>query len=394
MSISEANRIAQIEEYYFSKKLKEIKDIEKNGTKVINLGIGNPDLPPSQSTINALTKSAKQSGNHGYQSYKSTHELRKAISDYYAEVYSVSLKPETEILPLIGSKSGIMHISMAFLDPEDEVLIPNPGYPVYASAGRMLGSSIKYYDLKEDENWQINIDELNKIDLSRVKLMWINYPNMPTGKTASPGLFRELIDLAGKNNFLLCNDNAYSLVLNDNPGSILAEEGAKDVCIELNSFSKSHNMAGWRLGWIAGNQQHVKSVLKVKSNIESGIFLPIQHAAIEALRNPDEWHRDRNIELNRRREKVFEFVKQLGCTYDENQAGMFVWAKVPDNISNVENYADEILYRAKVFITPGFIFGSNGERYIRISLCNKEQKIKEAVKRVKNMLSVKTEVKW
>jgi LL-diaminopimelate aminotransferase len=385
MAITEANRLAAVGEYYFSKKLKEIIELENSGIGVINLGIGNPDLPPSQNTTNALVKSANNPANHGYQSYKSSPELRNAIAEYYRITYKVALDPETEVLPLIGSKEGIMHISMAFLNPGDEVLVPNPGYPSYTSASKILGAVVKYYDLKEENDWQINISELKSKDLSKVKIMWINYPHMPTGAIASNGLFKELIILAEEKNFLLCNDNPYSLILNDNPKSLLFEEDAKEVSLELNSLSKSHNMAGWRLGWVSGNKHYVHSVLKVKSNIDSGIFLPVQHAAIEALKNHDKWHEEQNNVLHKRREKVFELLNLLCCTYDENQVGMFVWAKVQTEITNGAELADKILYEANVFITPGFIFGSNGERYVRVSLCNKVENIEEAIKRIQNI---------
>ncbi len=393
MAITEANRITELEEYYFSRKLKEISDIEKTGKNIINLGIGNPDLPPSQSTIDALSESANQSGNHGYQGYSSSPELRNAISEYYNKIYSVVLDPGREILPLIGSKEGIMHISMAFLNPGDEVLIPNPGYPAYTSASKIIGAAIRYYDLNEKNNWHVDIDELKTKDLSRVKIMWINYPHMPTGAVASSGLFEELISIARKNNFLLCNDNPYSLILNENPQSLLSVGGAKEVALELNSLSKSHNMAGWRVGWVAGNEKYVKSVLKVKSNIDSGIFLPIQLAAIEALKNPVDWHKKRNDELRERKRKVLDLLKLLGCSYDENQVGMFVWAKLPESVIDAEKFVDKLLYEANVFITPGFIFGSNGKKYVRVSLCNSMQKLEEAIQRVKNMFSIKAEVK-
>lgn len=393
MAITEANRITELEEYYFSRKLKEISDIEKTGKNIINLGIGNPDLPPSQSTIDALSESANQSGNHGYQGYSSSPELRNAISEYYNKIYSVVLDPGREILPLIGSKEGIMHISMAFLNPGDEVLIPNPGYPAYTSASKMIGAAIRYYDLNEKNSWQVDIDELKTKDLSRVKIMWINYPNMPTGAVASSGLFEELISVAKRHNFLLCNDNPYSLILNENPQSLLSAGGAKEVALELNSLSKSHNMAGWRVGWVAGNEKYVKSVLKVKSNIDSGIFLPIQHAAIEALKNPADWHKKRNDELRERKRKVLNLLKLLGCSYDENQVGMFVWAKLPESVIDAEKFVDKLLSEANVFITPGFIFGSNGEKYVRVSLCNSMQKLEEAIQRVKNMFSIKAEIK-
>jgi aspartate/methionine/tyrosine aminotransferase len=392
MAIAEANRLAEVGEYYFSKKLKEINEIEKRGVNVINLGIGNPDLPPSESTISTLVSSAINPENHGYQSYRSSSDLRQAISEFYNKTYSVDLNPETEVLPLIGSKEGIMHISMAFLNPGDEVLVPNPGYPAYTSASKILDVAVKYYDLKEENNWQIDIAELKSKDLSKVKIMWINYPHMPTGVLPSDGMFKELVSLTKENNFLLCNDNPYSLVLDENPESLLSVDGAKEVSLELNSLSKSHNMAGWRLGWVAGNNNYIESVLKVKSNIDSGIFLPIQHAAVEALKNPPEWHSERNKILSGRREAVFELLNSLNCAYDKNQVGMFVWAKLPESIVNAEEFIDELLNKANVFITPGFIFGSNGMRYVRVSLCSSRQKINEAIQRVKSKLKMKEKV--
>ena len=392
MAITEAKRLAETGEYYFSKKLKEISEMEKRGVEVINLGIGNPDLPPSQSTIKALVSSASNPANHGYQSYRSSPELRQSISEFYNKIYNVDLNPETEVLPLIGSKEGIMHISMTFINPEDEVLVPNPGYPAYTSTGKISGAVVNHYDLKEENNWQIDIAELKRKDLSKVKIMWINYPHMPTGTLPSDGLFEELVNLAGENNFLLCNDNPYSMVLNEKPESLLSVEGAKEVSLELNSLSKSHNMAGWRLGWVAGSSNFIKSVLKVKSNIDSGIFLPIQHAAIEALKNPVKWHDERNKILNGRRETVFELLDLLNCTYDKNQAGMFVWAKLPGSVRSTEQFVMELLNEANVFITPGFIFGSNGERFVRVSLCNNRQKINEAIQRVKSKLKMKEKI--
>ena len=393
MAIREAKRIQQVEEYYFSTKLNEIRDIEKTGEKVINLGIGNPDLPPSHSTIDALKNSATQTENHGYQSYKSSDDLREAISDFYKNTYDVRLDAETEILPLKGSKEGILIISMAFLNSGDVVLVPNPGYPTYTAASRMMDAEIQYYDLKEENGWQVDVDDLKKTDLSRVKIMWINYPNMPTGAVASIELFNELTKLAAEYNFLLCNDNPYSLVLNNDPKSFLSADGAKVAGLELNSLSKSHHMAGWRIGWAAGNRKYIKSILKVKSNIDSGIFLPIQHAAIEALKNSEKWHKERNSEMYRRREKVFSLLDQLNCTYDKNQVGMFVWAKFPEGFIGAKSFVDEILHQARVFITPGFVFGSNGERYVRVSLCNSIQKIDEAILRIKKYFQLKMESK-
>ncbi|UCH66134.1 MAG: aminotransferase class I/II-fold pyridoxal phosphate-dependent enzyme [Ignavibacterium sp.] len=393
MEINEAKSIQKVEEYYFSTKLKEISDIEKTREKVINLGIGNPDLPPSQSTIDALKDSAMQSGNHGYQSYNASFELREAISKHYKDTYGVKIDTENELLPLRGSKEGIMIISMAFLNPGDVVLVPNPGYPTYAAATRMLNAELEYYDLIEENDWQIDIEDLKNRDLSKLKIMWVNYPHMPTGAVASISLFNELINLAKQNDFLLCNDNPYSLVLNKYPISFLSANGATDVGLELNSLSKSHNMAGWRMGWLAGNQRYIKSALKVKSNIDSGIFLPIQHAAIEALKNSNEWHKERNEEMHRRREKVFSLLNQLDCNYDKKQVGMFVWAKLPDIGIDTKTFVDKILHQARVFITPGFVFGSNGDGYVRVSLSSSVQKIEEAIQRIRKNFHIEKEIK-
>lgn len=382
MIITEAQRLKNVKEYYFSKKLQQIAEMRKQGKPVLNLGIGSPDMKPSQETIAALAKTADREDTHGYQSYRSIPELRAAISRWYKNVYGVSLDSENEVLPLMGSKEGIMHISMAFLNPGDEVLVPNPGYPTYSAVSELTGATIKYYNLDENNNWAVDIDALRKADLSKVKIMWINYPNMPTGAKPTDKLFEELIDLARKNRFLLCNDNPYSLVLNDSPKSLLRCKGAKDVALELNSLSKSHNMAGWRLGWILGRKDYINTILKFKSNMDSGMFLAIQHAAIEALKNNDEWHRIRNTEYERRRKYVWKMFDILNCTYSKNQAGMFVWAKLPDEVEDTECFVEDILQKAYVFITPGFIFGSNGQRYLRISLCSKVTILEEAIKRI------------
>lgn len=392
MKIKTANRINSVEEYYFSKKLAEVRSLDTPEKKVINLGIGSPDLAPSQRAIDALTTSANQAGNHGYQNYKGIPQLRKAIADFNQRIYNTTLNPETDLLPLMGSKEGIMHISMAFVNEGEEVLIPNPGYPTYASVTNLVGGKIRTYTLSEELNWGIDIEALKQSDLSNVKIMWVNFPHMPTGRIASREELKELVDLARKNNFLIVNDNPYSLILNDSPLSILSIEGAEEVALELNSLSKSHNMAGWRIGWVAGKKEFIDAVLKVKSNMDSGMFLGLQHAAIEALQNDENWFHSLNTIYTQRRKAAHKILNELYCTYSENQSGLFVWAKVPTEIENVEKLIDDILYNAKVFITPGFIFGNAGERYIRISLCSPVEILAEALSRIKTFLESKSNV--
>ncbi|MBX2967314.1 MAG: aminotransferase class I/II-fold pyridoxal phosphate-dependent enzyme [Cyclobacteriaceae bacterium] len=380
--IETAKRIEQIEEYYFSKKLAEVRSLDTPERKVINLGIGSPDLPPAQPVIDALATSAQQPAHHGYQSYKGIPELRKAIADFYNRTYDVILNPETMILPLMGSKEGILHISMAFLNEEDEALIPDPGYPTYASVTKLVGATPRTYTLKEELDWGIDLEALAQQDLSRVKIMWINFPHMPTGRTASRDELQALVNLSRKHNFLIVNDNPYSLILNDNPVSILSLDGAGDVALELNSLSKSHNMAGWRLGWVAGRKEYIDAVLRVRSNMDSGMFLGLQHAAVEALKNDASWFAELNRVYSSRKALACKILDALACTYSTNQSGLFVWAKVSERIKDVGNWIDEILYGAKVFITPGFVFGSAGERYIRISLCSSEKQLTEALARI------------
>ena len=390
--IKEADRLNTVTEYYFSRKLAEVRKVSASGTPVINLGIGNPDLPPSDETVEALVDSAKTAGNHGYQSYRSIPELRESISSWMKSTYSVVADPETEILPLIGSKEGITHITWAFVNPGDVVLVPNPGYPTYSSVSNIAGAEIIHYDLKEDKGWQIDIEQIKSFDLSKVKVIWINYPNMPTGTPFNADILSQLIQLAKENDFLICHDNPYSLILNDKPQSIFELEDAWDVCLELNSLSKSHNMAGWRLGWLTGSKEHVDSVLKVKSNVDSGMFLPVQHAAVQALKNPVSWHDSQNDIYRERKEYASKILDLLNCTYDALQVGMFIWAKIPEQIGDVEEFIDKLLYDARVFITPGKIFGSNGERYIRISLCMDKSVIEEACKRIETMIIKEGEV--
>ncbi len=382
--IEPAKRIAQVEEYYFSKKLAEVRGLDSPELRVINLGIGSPDLAPGSNVLEQLVTSANHPGNHGYQSYKGAPPFRQAIVDFYKRIYGVSLDPETNILPLMGSKEGIMHISMAFVNEGDEVLIPNPGYPTYSSVAKLVGASLRAYSLNENKNWEVDLDALKNSDLSNVKLMWINYPHMPTGRQATIDELKALVDLARENNFLLINDNPYSLILNEHPTSILSIPGAEEVALELNSLSKSHNMAGWRLGWVAGKKEYVDDVLRVKSNMDSGMFLPLQHAAAEALNAGDDWFKQLNKLYASRKVVAQKILDALNCTYTTDQSGLFVWAKAPDGILDVERWIDEILYATKVFITPGFIFGDVGRRFIRISLCSREDILEEALQRINN----------
>ncbi len=377
-----AARIKDVEEYYFSKKLAEVRSIDTVELPIINLGIGSPDMAPSAETIEALNVTSQKAGSHGYQNYKGILALRKAIQTFYKVTYQVELDIESEILPLMGSKEGIMHIAMAFVNEGDEVLIPDPGYPTYSSVAKLVGATTRTYQMKESLDWAIDIDALRKSDLSKVKIMWVNFPHMPTGRIASQKELKELVDLARENNFLIVNDNPYSLILNDSPQSILSIEGASEVALELNSLSKSHNMAGWRIGWVAGNKHYVDAVLRVKSNMDSGMFLGLQQAAVEALKNGATWFTELNAVYKKRKTAAIKILNELGCSYSEKQSGLFVWAKAPDHIEDVEKWIDEILYGTKVFITPGFIFGNAGKRFIRISLCATEEKLNEAHERI------------
>jgi LL-diaminopimelate aminotransferase len=380
--IKTANRIANVEEYYFSKKLAEVRSLDTPELRVINLGIGSPDQAPSANAVEALISSAKNAANHGYQNYKGIPQLRKGIADFYQNTYQTQLDPESMILPLMGSKEGIMHIAMAFVNEGEEVLIPNPGYPTYSSVANLVGAKLRPYDLKEELDWGIDIEALKKSDLSKVKLMWVNFPHMPTGRVASREELKALVDLARKNNFLIVNDNPYSMILNDQPLSILSIEGASEVALELNSLSKSHNMAGWRLGWVAGKKEYIDAVLKVKSNMDSGMFLGIQHAAAEALKNGKEWFESLNKMYGDRKRVARQILDVLETSYTEKQSGLFLWAKAPAHVKDVEKWIDEVLYGTKVFITPGFIFGDAGKRYIRISLCCTVDMLTEALKRI------------
>ncbi len=385
-TIRPAERLSLVSEYYFSRKLKEVAQLNAEGKDIISLAIGSPDMPPSEQTIEKLCEVAHQPSAHGYQPTMGTPELREAMADFYKRWYGVDLNPKTEIQPLIGSKEGILHITLAFVNPGDEVLVPNPGYPTYTSLSKLLGAKIVNYNLREDNGWQPDFDELERMDLSRVKLMWTNYPNMPTGGNARRETYERLVQFAQQHGIVVVNDNPYSFILNEEPLSLLQVPGAKECCIELNSMSKSHNMPGWRVGLCATNAQFISWILKVKSNIDSGTFRGLQLAAAEAYRNSADWHRSANIEIYaRRRHYAEQIMKVLGCSYDDKQVGMFLWGKIPAAYTNAEELTERVLHEACVFITPGFIFGSNGERYIRISLCAKEEKIQEALKRIEKV---------
>ena len=384
--IEPAKRLGLVSEYYFSRKLKEVAQMNAEGKDIISLAIGSPDMPPSQQTIDKLCEVAKNPNAHGYQPTMGTPELRNAMADFYRRWYGVELNPQTEIQPLIGSKEGILHVTLAFVNPGEQVLVPNPGYPTYTSLSKILGAEIVNYDLMEDNGWQPDFEALEKMDLSKVKLMWTNYPNMPTGGAARMETYERLVAFAQKHNIVVVNDNPYSFILNEKPLSLLQVPGAKDCCIEFNSMSKSHNMPGWRVGMLATNAQFVQWILKIKSNIDSGTFRGIQLAAAEAYRNSEQWHREANIETYSRRRKYAEQIMEvLGCKYDPNQVGMFLWGKIPEKYANAEELTERVLHEARVFITPGFIFGSKGERYIRIPLCAKEEKLEAALQRIEEL---------
>lgn len=386
-NIRPARRLSTVQEYYFSTKLKEIDALRRQGRDIISLGIGSPDLMPSQQAIDALCEDAKRPDAHGYQSYVGIPELRQAFAEFYRRNYDVTLDPSSEIQPLIGSKEGVMHISLAFLNPGDEVLIPNPGYPTYSSVSKLVGAQVINYDLLESNGWQPDFDALERMDLSKIRLMWVNYPNMPTGAPATIELFERLADFGRRHDILIVNDNPYSFILNRQHLSILQVEGAKDCCIELNSLSKSHNMPGWRMAMVAAQPQFIQWILKVKSNMDSGMFRPMQKAAAAALTlNTPEWHEEHNITVYARRRALAEqILTTLGCSFDPHQVGMFLWGKIPDTCADAGALADRVLYDANVFITPGFIFGSNGNRYVRISLCAKDEKLEEALHRIQKL---------
>ena len=387
--IQPAERLNLVSEYYFSRKLKEVAQLNAEGKDIISLAIGSPDMPPSDKTIEKLCEVARQPDAHGYQPTMGTPELRNAMARFYKRWYDVDLDAKTEILPLIGSKEGILHVTLAFVNPGDVVLVPNPGYPTYTSLSKILGAKMVNYNLREDNGWQPDFDQLEDImrQTPNVKLLWTNYPNMPTGGKACMETYERLVQFAKEHNIVVVNDNPYSFILNEEHLSILQVPGAKDCCIEFNSMSKSHNMPGWRVGLCATNSEFISWILKVQSNIESGTFRGIQLAAAEAYDNDEAWHREFNINTYaRRRQWAEKIMDVLGCTYDKNQVGMFLWGKIPASIQNVEDLTERVLHEARVFITPGFIFGSNGERYIRISLCAKEEKIKEALRRIEEII--------
>jgi len=384
MIIETAQRTRQTSEYYFSVKLTEVRKLVAEGHDVINLGIGNPDMMPSEQTIEALSEAAHKPLAHGYQSYIGTITFRNAIADFYQRTYGVMLNPASEILPLIGSKEGITHISLTFLDPGDEVLVPELGYPAYRAVSQMVGAVVKEYPLREDYGWQPDWEAIEQLISPRTKIMWLNYPHMPTGAPATMELFEQAVAFAHKHKILLCHDNPYSLVLNKKaPISLLSVEGAREVAIELNSMSKSHNMAGWRLGWLSGEKPYIDAVLKIKSNVDSGMFWALQEAAAAALQNSDEWHRERNDVYQGRLEASEALLSALGCIWDPKQEGLFLWGKLPDHVESAEKLVNDLLLEKNVFIAPGFIFGPKGQRYIRLSLCLPKERIWEAVERVR-----------
>lgn len=383
-----ATRLESVQEYYFSRKLKEIAHMNAEGKNVISLGVGSPDMPPSEATIKTLCEHAHHADAHGYQPYVGIPELRQAFADFYKTWYHVTLNPTNEIQPLIGSKEGILHITLAFVNPGEQVLVPNPGYPTYTSLSTLLGAEVIPYNLTEENGWLPDFNALEQLDLSKVKLMWTNYPHMPTGTNATLELYQKLVEFGKKHHIIIVNDNPYSFILNKKPLSILQIEGAKECCIELNSMSKSHNMPGWRIGMVASNATFIEWILKVKSNIDSGMFRPMQLAAATALHNDESWHENMNFNLYQKRRHLAEqILETLQCTYNKSQVGLFVWGRIPDHYQQVEDLTEAVLHKARVFITPGFIFGSNGARYIRISLCCDEQKLAKALDRIKQNIT-------
>ncbi|GAA4277134.1 pyridoxal phosphate-dependent aminotransferase [Aquimarina mytili] len=382
MSIQTAKRLETVEEYYFSKKLREVRELAASGKPILNMAIGSPDLDPPKEVVQAIKEAVVTDGAHKYQSYQGLPELRHAISDFYNDKFKVSLNPDNEILPLMGSKEGIMHISLAYLNPGDEVLVPNPGYPTYTSVTNLVGAKPIFYDLIEENGWEPDFHSLSKMDLSKVKIMWVNYPNMPTGASGNVEMFKKMIDFAKKHSILLVKDNPYSFILNASPLSILSIDGAKEVALELNSLSKTFNMAGWRVGMVSGSADKIEAILKVKSNMDSGMFQGIQKGAIAALKMSNGWFEKINTIYKERRELIWELTNLLECTYDKTAKGMFVWAKLPEGVNAVD-FIDNILYQNDIFIAPGDIFGSNGKGYIRFSLCVSKENIKEAINRLK-----------
>ena len=381
--ITPADRLSAIKEYYFSRKLAEVAELNAKGMDIVSLGIGGPDRPPHQSVVDTLKEQASRPDTHGYQPTKGIPELRKAYAGFYKRFYGVELNPDTEILPLIGSKEGILHISMAFLNPGDGVLVPNPGYPTYTSGTRIAGGEIFYYDLKEENGWLPDFEAIERMPLEKIKIMWVNYPHMPTGTPATRELYEKLIAFGKKHGILIVHDNPYSFILNPEPMSILEIEGAKETAIEMNSLSKSHNMPGWRMAMLATNAEFAQWILKVKSNVDSGQYLPMMKAAAKALTLEQDWIEEVNKEYAERRKIAEKIMSELGCSFDPKQQGLFLWGRIPESVANVEEFTDKILYEARVFLTPGFIFGSNGDRYIRISLCATQERLEEALRRVR-----------
>lgn len=385
LSITPADRVLEVKEYYFSRRLREIAELNAKGADIISLGIGGPDRPPHHDVISTLTEEASQPGNHSYQPYVGLPALRKAMADWYKKWYNVTLDPDTEIQPLIGSKEGILHVSLTFLNPGDGVLVPNPGYPTYSSVSRLAQAEIFNYDLTEENGWMPDFEAIERLPLDRIKLMWINYPHMPTGTPATMQLFERIIEFGKKHNIVIAHDNPYSFILNDKPLSLLKVDGAKDIAIEMNSMSKSHNMAGWRVGMLASNPTFINWILKVKSNIDSGQFKPLMLAAAKGFALGKEWYDEVNAVYASRRKVAEEIMTALGCRFDPAQSGLFLWGRIPESYGSSEELADKVLYDASVFITPGFIFGSNGDRYIRISLCATEEKMRLALDRINKM---------
>ena len=385
MIIPPADRLQITQEYYFSVKLQEVARLRAEGRDILNIAIGNPDMPPSEATIEAMARASRDPGNHGYQPYRGIPELRRAIGEWYHRIYGVGLDPDKEILPLIGSKEGITHISLAFLNPGDKVLVPELGYPAYRAVSEMVGAGVIEYPLLEDRQWQPDFEALEAMDLNRVKIMWINFPHMPTGAPASRESFSRLVDFAARKGILICHDNPYSLVLNEgSPLSLLSLPGAGALALELNSMSKSHNMAGWRIGWVAGAAGYLDQVIKIKSNVDSGMFKAVQLAAIEAFNNTDEWHRERNERYRKRREWVYKILDLLHCSYSLDQVGLFIWGKISSETPSSEWLTEHLLQHYRIFVSPGFIFGPKGHRYIRISLCENERLLEQAALRLKN----------
>lgn len=377
--------MSEIQEYYFSRRLREVAQLNAQGADIISLGIGGPDRPPHSSVISTLADEAAKPGNHSYQPYVGIPQLRQAMADWYNRWYGVTLNPDTEIQPLIGSKEGILHVSLAFLNPGDGVLVPNPGYPTYTSVSRLAQAEIFNYDLTEEGGWMPDFDALERLPLDRIKLMWINYPHMPTGTPASLELFEKIVAFGKKHNIVIAHDNPYSFILNEEPLSLLQVDGARDIAIEMNSMSKSHNMAGWRVGMLASNPTFINWILKVKSNIDSGQFKPLMLAAVKGLEADKDWYDEVNATYASRRKVAEEIMSALNCTFDPRQKGLFLWGRIPDNEASSESLADRVLYEGRVFITPGFIFGSNGDRYIRISLCATEENMRKALDRINKM---------